>query len=214
MSVQIDIDAEALAGFCRRNRNRRLSFFGSVLREDFRPDSDIDILRRVHPRCGGWASSSSSVCSASWANCWGATSTSTRRRASVTSSGGVGYRFRRGRLCRIGATTSSSPQMIEAAEAALEFTDGQTVESVAADRLVFSAVVRAVQLVGQAARGVSQELQTAHPEIPRREMVGMRNVVVHDYADVDMALVGKTVRDDLPGLVERLRAILDEDGGA
>jgi len=38
----------------------------------------------------------------------------------------------------------------------------------------------------------------------------MRNVVVHDYADVDLALVWKTVREDLPGLVERLSAILEE----
>ena len=71
-------------------------------------------------------------------------------------------------------------------------------------------MVRAIQLVGQAARGVSQELQTAHPEIPWREMIGMRNVVVHDYADVDLALVRKTVRADLPGLIERLNAILEE----
>ena len=80
-------------------------------------------------------------------------------------------------------------QMIEAAEAALEFSEGHTAESFAGDRLVGFAVVRAIQLVGQAARGVSADLQAAHPEIPWREMVGMRNIVGHDYADVDMALV-------------------------
>jgi uncharacterized protein with HEPN domain len=105
-------------------------------------------------------------------------------------------------------------QMIEAAEAALEFCEGQTAESFAGDRLVGFAVVRAVQLIGQAARGVSEELQSAHPEIPWREMIGMRNVVVHDYADVDMVLVWKTVHDDLPTLVARLRAILDEGSGS
>ena len=105
-------------------------------------------------------------------------------------------------------------QMIEAAEAALEFCEGQTAESFAGDRLVGFAVVRAIQLVGQAARGVSTRLQAAHPEIPWREIVGMRNVVVHDYADVDMALIWKTVHDDLPGLAERLRAILDEGSGS
>lgn len=52
MSVQIDIDAEALAGFCRRNGIRRLSFFGSVLRDDFGPDSDIDILVEFTPDAG------------------------------------------------------------------------------------------------------------------------------------------------------------------
>lgn len=101
-------------------------------------------------------------------------------------------------------------QMVEAAEAALEFTDEQTAESFAGDRLVGYAVVRAVQLVGQAAHRVSAELQVAHAEIPWREMIGMRNVVVHDYADVDLSLVWKTVREDLPKLIERLNAILEE----
>jgi uncharacterized protein with HEPN domain len=62
----------------------------------------------------------------------------------------------------------------------------------------------------EAARGISGELQAAHPEIPWREMIGMRNAVVHDYADVDMKLVWQKVRDDLPGLIERLNANLEE----
>jgi uncharacterized protein with HEPN domain len=43
------------------------------------------------------------------------------------------------------------------------------------------------------------------------QMIGMRNVVVHDYADVDLTLVWKTVRDDLPGLVQRLTRLLAQD---
>jgi uncharacterized protein with HEPN domain len=53
-------------------------------------------------------------------------------------------------------------QMVEAAEAALEFSDGQTAESFAGDRLVAFAVVRAIQNIGQAARSVSAELRAAH----------------------------------------------------
>lgn len=101
-------------------------------------------------------------------------------------------------------------QMIEAAEAALEFTDGHSVEYLARDRLVSFAVIRAVQLIGQAARGVSDETQASHSEIPWRAIIGMRNVVVHDYADVDMSLVWKTVHEDLPGLIERLNKVLEE----
>ena len=52
MSLQIDIDAEALAEFCSRNGIRRLSFFGSVLREDFGPESDIDVLVEFIPDAG------------------------------------------------------------------------------------------------------------------------------------------------------------------
>ena len=52
MSLQIDIDAEGLAAFCRRGGIRRLSFFGSVLREDFGPESDIDVLVEFAPDAG------------------------------------------------------------------------------------------------------------------------------------------------------------------
>jgi predicted nucleotidyltransferase len=49
MSVQIEFSKEELAAFCRRNRIRRLSFFGSVLRDDFTPDSDVDALIEFEP---------------------------------------------------------------------------------------------------------------------------------------------------------------------
>ena len=53
-------------------------------------------------------------------------------------------------------------------------------------------------------------MRAVNPDIPWHQIIGMRNVVVHDYADVDLALVWKTVRQDLPPLIARLRAVLDE----
>jgi len=49
MSVRIDISKEAIANFCRRNHIRKLAFFGSVLRDDFGPDSDVDVLVEFEP---------------------------------------------------------------------------------------------------------------------------------------------------------------------
>lgn len=49
MSARIAVDRERLAEFCRRNHIRRLAFFGSVLRDDFRPDSDADVLVEFEP---------------------------------------------------------------------------------------------------------------------------------------------------------------------
>ena len=55
MSARIAIDREKLAEFCQRNPIRKLSLFGSVLREDFRPDSDVDVLVEFEPgRTPGW----------------------------------------------------------------------------------------------------------------------------------------------------------------
>jgi hypothetical protein len=49
MSARIPIDRERIAEFCRRNHIRKLSLFGSVLRDDFRPDSDVDVLAEFEP---------------------------------------------------------------------------------------------------------------------------------------------------------------------
>jgi predicted nucleotidyltransferase len=51
MTLNIDGDHESIAEFCRRNRVVRLSFFGSVLRDDFTPESDVDILATFEPSC-------------------------------------------------------------------------------------------------------------------------------------------------------------------
>lgn len=50
MSTQIEIPKDRVAGFCRRHHIRRLALFGSVLRDDFRPDSDIDVLVEFEPK--------------------------------------------------------------------------------------------------------------------------------------------------------------------
>ncbi len=49
MSPKVVIDREQLAAFCRKHRIRKLAFFGSVLRDDFRPDSDVDVLVEFEP---------------------------------------------------------------------------------------------------------------------------------------------------------------------
>lgn len=55
MAVQIPLDLEHMANFCRRHHIRSLALFGSVLREDFRPDSDVDVLVQFEDGCTpGW----------------------------------------------------------------------------------------------------------------------------------------------------------------
>lgn len=49
MSVKVEIPKEQIEAFCRRNRVRRLAFFGSVLRDDFTPESDVDVLVEFEP---------------------------------------------------------------------------------------------------------------------------------------------------------------------
>lgn len=70
------------------------------------------------------------------------------------------------------------------------------------------AVVRALEVVGEAAGHISKEFQDAHPEIPWHKMVGMRNRLIHEYFRVNYAAVWDTVRNDLPDLIKTLEKLV------
>ena len=71
-------------------------------------------------------------------------------------------------------------------------------------RLHQNAVLKAIEIVGEAAARIGQETKRAHPDIPWQEIIGMRNRLVHVYFDIDVALAWDTVQNDLPALITRL----------
>jgi uncharacterized protein with HEPN domain len=76
------------------------------------------------------------------------------------------------------------------------------------NELIQSWVVRHLQILGEAVRGLSTELRADYPEVPWSEIIGMRNILVHDYFDVDQDIVWSVVEDDLPKLRRSLERIL------
>ncbi len=70
------------------------------------------------------------------------------------------------------------------------------------------AVIRRIEIIGEAARRVSAETQTEYPDIPWREMTSMRNLVIHEYDIVDLSQVWDTVRENFPPLIEELSKII------
>ena len=78
------------------------------------------------------------------------------------------------------------------------------------DELVQTAVVRWVEIIGEATRGLTDELRRAHPQVPWRQMVAMRNVLIHGYFDIDVDLVWSVAQNDLPKLGAQIRAIVGE----
>jgi uncharacterized protein with HEPN domain len=70
------------------------------------------------------------------------------------------------------------------------------------------ALTHLVQVIGEAAQQVSKEFQSAHPQIPWREIIGMRHRIVHDYLNVDEDVVWEVVHSDLPQLTSILKNIL------
>ena len=68
-------------------------------------------------------------------------------------------------------------------------------------------MLRWIEVIGEACRAVSAELRTANPQIPWREIVGMRDNVTHGYFDIDVDTVWGTVERDLPELERQIRAL-------
>jgi len=68
-----------------------------------------------------------------------------------------------------------------------------------------------VQVIGEAARKVSAKFQRAHPEIPWRNIIGMRHRIVHDYMRVDEDILWQVVTNDLPELLPLLEEIMPEE---
>ncbi len=76
------------------------------------------------------------------------------------------------------------------------------------DSLLQDAVIRRIEIIGEAAKRVSDETRNKHNDLPWREMPGMRNVVIHEYDAVDFGIVWDTVKSELPVLVESLQDII------
>ena len=83
------------------------------------------------------------------------------------------------------------------------------------DELLQTWFVRHLQIIGEAARAIPEEIRALAPDIPRRQIAGMRNVLVHGYFEIDTDLVWDTAARDVPALkpaIERLLAALNPEG--
>lgn len=70
--------------------------------------------------------------------------------------------------------------------------------------MIQSAVIRELEIIGEAAKNVSVETKSKHPDIPWKQMSGLRDKLIHDYFGVDLDAVWETVKRDLPVLKEKL----------
>ena len=97
--------------------------------------------------------------------------------------------------------------MLDTARKAISKTQGLLRQAYDDDENLRLALTHLVQVIGEAARQVSQEFAREHPEIPWADIIGMRHKVVHDYLGVDEDIVWQVVTEDLPGLVATIVAL-------
>ncbi len=97
--------------------------------------------------------------------------------------------------------------MIESAEKAQEFLADKTYDDLQKNEQLAFAVVRVLEIIGEAAAQTTQELHDAYPNIEWRNIISMRNKLVHAYFDINYKIVWSTVKEDIPRLLQHLKAI-------
>jgi len=103
-------------------------------------------------------------------------------------------------------------QMLEAARRAVAITSDRSRDDLDSDGLLYLAVVRVLEVLGEAASRVPRSDRARHPAIPWAEVVGLRNRLIHGYDAVDLDIVWSIVKDDVPALLVELERAIEVTG--
>ena len=97
--------------------------------------------------------------------------------------------------------------MLDAAHEAIEFAQGRTRVDLNGDRKLVLALVKDIEIIGEANYQVSQTARDQLPGIPWDDIIGMRHRLVHAYFDINLDILWRTVQDDLPPLIAELERV-------
>lgn len=100
--------------------------------------------------------------------------------------------------------------ILEAIERIAQYTAGMTRETFSADDKTLDAVIRNIEVIGEAARHVLEDIVTQYPDVPWAEMRAMRNILIHEYFLISVPILWHTVTQNLTPLVSQLRRILSD----
>ncbi|MBI4218442.1 MAG: DUF86 domain-containing protein [Elusimicrobia bacterium] len=98
--------------------------------------------------------------------------------------------------------------MLDAAEKARAITQGCQRKDLDSNETLALALVRLVEIIGEAANGISSDFKESYTEIPWKQMIGARNHLIHGYFDVDYDVIWQIVQTDLPSLIKNLKELL------
>jgi uncharacterized protein with HEPN domain len=105
-------------------------------------------------------------------------------------------------------------QMLAYASEARELAQGRTRADLDHERMLELAVLRVLEVIGESATRLPDEIRARHPEVPWGSIIGLRNRLIHAYDEVDLDIVWDVLAFDVPDLVEKLERMLNAEGSA
>lgn len=101
--------------------------------------------------------------------------------------------------------------MLQAIDRIRRYTRGKTFEDFIADDMMYYAVVKNIEILGEASNMLTEEFRKKHPQTPWKQVNGMRNYIIHEYFQVDNHIVWDVISNDLPLLEEQVTAYINEE---
>jgi uncharacterized protein with HEPN domain len=100
--------------------------------------------------------------------------------------------------------------MVEAAQKVVRFTEGRQIDSFLGDEMAYDATLRNLEILGEAAKNIPEEIRQRCPDVNWRGVVGLRDVLAHAYFALDDATLWKIVQSDIPPLLGKLSQIAQD----
>lgn len=99
--------------------------------------------------------------------------------------------------------------ILESIELIEEYAHELTLQEFQRNRAIQDAIIRRLEIIGEAVKNLGGPFKAKHPEIPWKPMAGMRDILIHEYFDVDLSLTWSVVKRELPSIKKHLQAILE-----
>lgn len=101
--------------------------------------------------------------------------------------------------------------ILDSIEKIIKYTKTVSYEDFVNNDIIIDAVMRNFEIIGEAAKHIPDEFKEKYSQLPVKEMVGMRNILIHDYLGIDYEFVWQTIQEDLPSAKKIIEKIIEEN---